>query len=217
MSSSLTTSGPHPNAPFGTQARMSPAVALVWKQLADMSQAFAVLTAGSAFVLALTAWLMRDGGMFYAHSYSVVILFTCGFALVACFISFVTEFESRTRDFLSCLPVSSVLVGVVKLFCALLAVAAFLSVQLLLRWAVLSLLSSWFDPHQLHSDFTGTMPVYFVPFFVAVGPHRGCRLSVRCRWHGCCVLRVSATFRLFDRRTIQRLFGGTRLRQKCCF
>ena len=99
--------------------RMSPAWALAWKQFADLTQSFIVLSAASILMLILAAWWLgdqtrlRDQSGYYWVSYNIVAMFTCGFALVACFVSFVTEFESRTRDFLSSLPVSSFLVGVV--------------------------------------------------------------------------------------------------------
>jgi len=168
MSSSLTTQGPHPNAPFGMQARMSPVVALVWKQLSDMSQAFVVLTAGSAAVSVLTAWAMSRGGGGHDVFYSIITLFTCAFALAACFISFVIEFESRTRDFLSSLPISSVLVGLVKQWCAALAVAVFFGVQLLIRLAVLSLLTRWSYRYQLGYSFADPTSLYYVALIVSV-------------------------------------------------
>jgi len=119
-----------------TQNRMSPMRALIWKQCADLSMPFVVLTAGSLVVFCFTAWATRnrhepDSGLLFAAG-----LFAAIFALAACFVSFVTESERRTREFLGNLPVSSFQVGGAKLLVAVLAVIVFFTVQIGLAFAV---------------------------------------------------------------------------------
>ena len=173
MSSRLTTEGLHPNGPFGTQNRMSPTLALIWKQCADLFQSFAVLSLASIATLMLIAWLMRDPlvrgpSRYYWLSLSSVGLFSCGFALVACFVSFVTEHESRTREFLTNLPVSSFLVGGVKQLGAALAVAVFFGVQVLARLMILWLCQNVFQLQAWPADIQGPNPHFFVAIIVTM-------------------------------------------------
>lgn len=165
MSNSLLTPRLHPNAPLGTQNRMSPTMALVWKQLADLTQSFVVLSAASLVVLLLAAWLMRETEV-YRVSLATLALFSCGFALVACFTSFVTEYESRTRDFLGNLPVSSLHVGAVKQLSAASAVAVFFGLQVLARLMVLWFLRTFFDQSIWGTEFQWTTEHYFVALMV---------------------------------------------------
>ena len=173
MSSRLTTEGLHLNGPIGTQNRMSPTLALVWKHCADLFQSFAVLSLAGIATLLLTAWLMRDSlvrdpSKHYWLSISIVGLFSCGFALVACFVSFVTEHESRTREFLTNLPISSFHVGCVKQSGAALAVAVFFGVQLLARLVVLWLCQNVFELQAWPVDIQGPNPHFFVAMIVTM-------------------------------------------------
>lgn len=168
MSSRFTTEGLHPNGPFGTQNRMSPTLALIWKQCADLSQAFAVLSVASIMMVMLAAWEMGGHRDFYWLSLNILALFTCAFSLAACFVSFVTEHESRTREFLINLPVSGFLVGGVKQLSAALAVAVFFGVQVLARLTVLWFCRENFHSHVMLNGVQSASPHYVAAMFVAI-------------------------------------------------
>jgi len=85
---------------------------------------------------------------------------------VACFISFVTEYESRTREFLVNLPVSSFRVGVVKQLTTVSSVAVFFGAQILLRLIVVWLYQTVFDSHGWEDEFRGAASLYVASLVV---------------------------------------------------
>jgi hypothetical protein len=125
MSDSLATSVRYPTAPLTTQKRMSPTRALIWKQCADLFRSFVVLTAVSLVLFVFFAWATHKTNESIAWPLFVAAMFSIGFSLSACFVSFVIESESRTREFLVNLPVTSQHVGAIKLIVATLAVVVF--------------------------------------------------------------------------------------------
>ena len=143
MSNALSTQSLRSNAPLGTLNRMSPTLALMWKQCADLTKSFVLLALASLVPFWFFAYEFRHDDEFVFAALTIAGMFTCGFALVACFESFVAESERQTREFLRNLPVSSFQVGGVKLLAGALAVVLFFVTQIGLVVAASWLSSSY--------------------------------------------------------------------------
>jgi len=144
MSNALSTQSLRSNAPLGTLNRMSPTLALMWKQCADLTKSFVVLALASLVPFWFFAYEFRHDDEFVFAALTIAGMFTCGFALVACFESFVAESDRQTREFLRNLPVSSFQVGGVKLLAGALAVVLFFVTQIgFFQWSIEQVYQYW--------------------------------------------------------------------------
>ena len=161
------------SARFDAQKRMSPTWALIWKQCADLTQSFIVLLAGSLLVLLVLAWATRNQSFHFGWTLVSAAMFSVGFALVACFVSFVTESESQTREFLGNLPVTSFHVGAIKLSMAVLAVFVFFACQILMAFVAVWLRdklgddSIWFAGSEYVSENWSVIAIVVAVVFVS--------------------------------------------------
>lgn len=140
-----------------TLKRMSATRALLWKQFNDFVPLFIAIGFASLLFGAINALVVVRGADFGRIALQFAGLFACGFALTACSIAFATESESRTREFLSGLPVSSFHIGAVKLLASLAAVVLVFAMQIGLAAVFTCLRSMFFEADSLTA---GLEPIY---------------------------------------------------------
>ena len=171
MSNTISIVGGQPGASLASTSRMSVTRALIWKQCNDLTQSFTMLSATGWGLLLLGVWLYRNQLNESGWTLFIALLFTCAFALVSCFVSFVTEAEQGTREFLAGLPVSSFKVGLVKLLVSAAAVTVFFALQMAMVFVAIWLQSFFTTGDGLLLWIEGIEDLknswYYVPIFVA--------------------------------------------------